>query len=551
MRSLFLIGLCASVAGALAQPQVVMNWARTDIPAGMEEFVYHRVVAHPSGNFVVAGWSKPHGQARRGIIRMIRLDGSVWWTREFVNTDPVVGGDVKVDQVRLLVNGDIQSTMIGSVCGSSVTTWHNGANVVTTQILENSFTSSFSPEGHAFFAGNRVVFTDASAAGNTNLEWRHWLKFHKISNTMFATSYAEQDMGLAYERRSGSSSMVNAKFAPVVFFVFSPEGTFGLATVGESGSDSSGAYWGGHRYFATRFNAGFGEIWRNTYDFNRYSQFHERLSSPSYQGEHSGISLGGILRFNVQYYRQAPNESGPTYFSESVRFHTETGETLLSLADRSVFHNTINQNGFTYRYRHTPSLTVDQWGKAPLNGGSFNWVIGDQALHRLHFQLMGAARTAAQDLPVLRITRFRDSDGTVMDETDFQNTMPRKVRGVTQQSNSGISMVVGERQFDDGRLGAWIARLGQAPVANNNSYTTRRNTALNASSILGNDRFVAGLSPHIVTQPRNGLLYMNLDGTFRYVPRANYVGSDIFTYRVQRPGLAATAPASVFIQITQ
>jgi hypothetical protein len=396
-----------------------------------------------------------------------------------------------------------------------------------------------------------VEFVDDSVGGATNHKWKHYVQFRKISNTMFTGTYAEQFMGEATTVSNSEGSLQTAKYDPVVRFVFSPQGTFGLAVSGNAGSDSTGGYWSGHRYFATRFDGAFGEVWRNNYDFNRYSLFFERLSDPAYSDEHCGIGLDGVLRFNAQFFVQQTPQDTPVYREFCVRFNTETGAALDTLSDRRVYHNTVNQNGFTYRHRVHGADLMDQWIKAPLGGTSPLWSLGGQAINRLHFQLMGAARTSIQDHPALVVTRFRDTDGRPSDETQFLNTFPRKVLGVAQQADSGISMVVGERLFDDDRKGAWIARLGQAPVANNNSYTTRQNTALIASSILGNDRFVAGLSPHIVTQPRNGLLYMNLDGTFRYVPRANYVGSDIFTYRLQRIGLAATPPASVFIQITQ
>ncbi len=35
-----------------------------------------------------------------------------------------------------------------------------------------------------------------------------------------------------------------------------------------------------------------------------------------------------------------------------------------------------------------------------------------------------------------------------------------------------------------------------------------------------------------LTQPLNGVLAMNADGSFKYTPNSNYSGSDSFTYRV-------------------
>jgi CSLREA domain-containing protein len=72
------------------------------------------------------------------------------------------------------------------------------------------------------------------------------------------------------------------------------------------------------------------------------------------------------------------------------------------------------------------------------------------------------------------------------------------------------------------------------PVANADAYTTNEDTTLtvNAPGILSNDSDPDGdsLSASVNTQPSNGMLNLNSNGSFTYTPKPNFNGSDEFTY---------------------
>lgn len=77
--------------------------------------------------------------------------------------------------------------------------------------------------------------------------------------------------------------------------------------------------------------------------------------------------------------------------------------------------------------------------------------------------------------------------------------------------------------------------LNLAPVAADDTYSTAPDTALTvpAPGVLGNDTDGDndGLTAVLVSNPGNGTLNLNTDGSFTYTPDAGFTGSDTFTYQ--------------------
>jgi len=92
--------------------------------------------------------------------------------------------------------------------------------------------------------------------------------------------------------------------------------------------------------------------------------------------------------------------------------------------------------------------------------------------------------------------------------------------------------------------------INDAPVANPDSYNTLRNTTLNipAAGVLNNDTDTENqpLTAVIETNPSNGNLTLNSDGSFSYTPNTDFVGTDNFTYRAN-DGLADSNGATVIL----
>jgi hypothetical protein len=105
-----------------------------------------------------------------------------------------------------------------------------------------------------------------------------------------------------------------------------------------------------------------------------------------------------------------------------------------------------------------------------------------------------------------------------------------------------------------------ITNVNDAPVAENDAYSTAEDTPLvvNAPGVLGNDSDVDNdyggpLDPQtavLVSQPANGSVVLNANGSFTYTPNANFFGTDSFTYRVQDGAGAESNVATVTLTVT-
>ena len=80
-----------------------------------------------------------------------------------------------------------------------------------------------------------------------------------------------------------------------------------------------------------------------------------------------------------------------------------------------------------------------------------------------------------------------------------------------------------------------VNALNDAPVANNDSYSTNEDTqiVMPAPGVLSNDTDIDSptLTAALVSNPLFGTLSLNSDGSFSYTPNANFNGNDSFSYR--------------------
>lgn len=93
-----------------------------------------------------------------------------------------------------------------------------------------------------------------------------------------------------------------------------------------------------------------------------------------------------------------------------------------------------------------------------------------------------------------------------------------------------------------------------APTAADDSYAVKKEQTLTvaAPGVLANDTDANGdpLTAVLGSDPSNGALTLNADGSFTYTPNAGFTGKDYFTY-MANDGTAYSAPATVTINVTK
>jgi Bacterial Ig domain len=99
-----------------------------------------------------------------------------------------------------------------------------------------------------------------------------------------------------------------------------------------------------------------------------------------------------------------------------------------------------------------------------------------------------------------------------------------------------------------------VTNINDAPTAGADAYSLAEDTTLTVSvgsGVLANDGDEDGnpITPALVSGPSNGTLTLNADGSFLYVPKANFFGTDSFVYRVS-DGALSSANATVTLTVT-
>jgi len=93
-----------------------------------------------------------------------------------------------------------------------------------------------------------------------------------------------------------------------------------------------------------------------------------------------------------------------------------------------------------------------------------------------------------------------------------------------------------------------------APVANDDSYSTQQDTLLNvaAPGVLGNDTDADSdpLTAQQLSGASNGVATLHADGSFSYTPNGGFTGSDSFTYAAHDNNGGISGAATVNITVT-
>src|SRR5207247_875334 len=141
-----------------------------------------------------------------------------------------------------------------------------------------------------------------------------------------------------------------------------------------------------------------------------------------------------------------------------------------------------------------------------------------------------------------RLTLNSNRSVSYVPAANYSGTDSFTYKANDSQADSGIATV-----------SITITAVNDAPVAVNDSYTTAEDTTLNiaAAGVLTNDSDVDAdaLSAILVSQPAHGSVTLNTNGSFSYVPVADYNGPESFSYHYKAV-LGDSGIATVSITIT-
>ncbi|WP_295539006.1 Ig-like domain-containing protein [uncultured Pseudacidovorax sp.] len=161
-----------------------------------------------------------------------------------------------------------------------------------------------------------------------------------------------------------------------------------------------------------------------------------------------------------------------------------------------------------------------------------------------------AGKVAATDVDGDTLTFSKTTDpahGTVVVNADGSYTYTP-----TKDFNGKDSFTV---TVDDGNGGKAVSTVfvdvtpvNDAPTAPNYSLTTQEDTPI-SGKVVGSDVDGDPLAYTKGSDPKNGTVVVNADGTFTYTPGKDYNGSDSFTVTVRDPS-GATATSTVTIGVT-
>ncbi len=159
------------------------------------------------------------------------------------------------------------------------------------------------------------------------------------------------------------------------------------------------------------------------------------------------------------------------------------------------------------------------------------------------------ANDTGTDLTAVLVTDVHAGSLTLNADGSFEYTPNPDFNGTDFFTYKAVS---GMQPSNTATVTLLVTPVNDAPVAVNDAYETMEGQMLHvvAPGVLGNDTDVD--SDHLMavgdSGPAHGMLTLNTDGSFEYMPEAGYSGMDSFTYRAS-DGELESDPATVTLMI--
>jgi len=213
--------------------------------------------------------------------------------------------------------------------------------------------------------------------------------------------------------------------------------------------------------------------------------------------------------------------------------------------DEGAYKGTVTfEDGSTLSFSQIEEILTDPQNEAPV--AVDDDAVTDEDTSVVIDVLANDSDPDGDDLEVISATSPNGTveinpDGTLTFTPDQDFNGPTTIEYTVSDGNGGT---------DTATVSVEVTPVNDDPVAGDDDATTAEDTPV-VIDVLGNDTDVDGDSLTVIdfTDPANGTVIDNGDGTFTYTPDPDYNGPDSFTYTVS-DGNGGTDTATVNIDVT-
>jgi len=262
---------------------------------------------------------------------------------------------------------------------------------------------------------------------------------------------------------------------------------------------------------------------------------------------------------NVDVLANDTDVDDDTLFVDSIAAQPANGSVVINADDTLTYTPDPDYNGadsFTYTASDgnggfdtaTVTVTVNAINDAPI--AADDSIATNEDTPITYNVLANDTDIDGDTLAVASV--IQGTNGTVSLNVD--NTVTYAPNANYNGSDSfTYSVIDGQGGIDTATVNVTVIPVNDAPVANDDDFTTVEDTLLGvaAPGVLANDSDMDGdsLTASLVADVSNGTLTFHTDGSFDYLPNADFNGIDSFTY-VAIDGEADSNEATVTIEVS-
>lgn len=535
---------CVMLTVAHAQNAAIVTAGASTYP-GMTSGEFTSVASHPSGNFVVAGsmFLGAGAHRERGLVRMLRPDGSIVWEKVIVGDAAAPG--VGADRVRVLGDGSVVVSCSGQSLAGVRFNGTTGAVIRSFRRNRPTQVSAIGPDGSMYWLTNYIDQTnpDTYSIGFNQYTGtrsrRNWTVSKLFLNGLDATAtdytYEYSYTGINLNTGLSAGDPREVTFDHVSKFVFHGPYVVALNTHRLTRDEVTQVVNG-------PVTAMFGTNPNGSYAYFNYVPWTDQFGDTDVLLEYGVYRDGNNIGLNLQ---RTNTTSGTT----NMTWHWSIGTGVINgtAPSSNMTDRTVQVGGFTFRTNENNFLP----GNARL--GKYD------AANNLLYSYIGNAiardatsfiRLNSADPLVVNFGRYSQALGTFIDqETMFPGVGVDRINDMAiDQLNRGDTITVGHTVIGASNY-PYVLGVNLAPIAKSDSFTMLRNTTLNGATAT-NDQHVGVNAYTLHSGPTTGVLnFFFTDGTFSYTPPVGFTGPVTFKYKITKAGLTPKV-ATVTINVT-